>query len=280
MRVGVGLPATIPGTPGAAVTEWARRADASSFSSLGVLDRVVYDNFEPMTVLAAAAAVTERITLASTIVIAPLRSASLLAKQAASINALAGGRLVLGVGLGAREDDYIATGSEYRTRGKRLTEQLVTLRRQWEDQAFGPRATAGRPLLLVGGSGGLAASRMARYADGAVHGGGPPRAFARAATEARAAWDDAGRPGSPLLWGMAYFQLGASWHDGRDYLRRYYAFTGAFAEKIAAGLLTDRDQLKDFIAAYADAGCDELMLFPTVSDLGQLELLSEAFDAA
>lgn len=281
MRVGVGLPATLPGAPGRLLTEWARRADAGPFSSLGVLDRVLYDNYEPMTALAAAAAVTDRIPLASTIVIAPLRNTVLLAKQAASINALSGGRLVMGVGLGARSDDYEATANTYRTRGRRLTQQLAEMRACWEDSRIGPSA-ATPPTLLVGGSGGRGMSRMARFADGFVHNGGPPRAFARAATEARAAWLDAGRPGDPQLWGMAYFALGGDQASqaGAAYLRDYYAFTGPFAEKIASGLLTTPAEIRELVRGYADAGCGELILFPGVADIEQIDRLATVLSGA
>ncbi len=275
MQIGVGLPATIPGAPRRTVLDWAREADQGPFSSLGVLDRVLYDNYEPLTVLAAAAAITERVQLAACIIIAPLRRTALLAKEAASVQALSGGRLVLGLGLGARQDDYHATGVDMRTRGRRLTDQLVEMRRQWEDEAIGPRIDD-RPLLLVGGGGGLAVSRMARYADGYVHSGGPPRAFARGAAEARAAWEDAGRPGKPVLWGMAYFQLGGDAGAGADYLREYYAFTGPFADRIAAGLLTDADEIDEFVRGYAEAGCDELILYPTITDIGELDRLATA----
>ena len=74
-------------------------------------------------------------------------------------------------------------------------------------------------------------ARMARYADGYAHGGGPPRAFASAAARAEAAWNDLGRPGRPRLWGQGYFALGDV-ERGNDYLRDYYAFTGPFAERI------------------------------------------------
>lgn len=275
VQVGVGLPATVPGTPGSVVLEWARRADALPFSSLGVLDRVLYDNYESMTALAAAAAVTVRIGLASTIVIAPLRSPALLAKQAASVHALSGGRLTLGVGLGARQDDYEITGSDYHRRGSRLTSTLAEMRQWWERDGFGPALPGGRPQLLVGGAGGLAMTRMARYADGYVHNGGPPRAFARLAAEARAAWSDAGRPGNPPLWSMAYFDLGSDARAGASYLREYYAFTGPFAEKIAAGLLTTADMIRDFLRAYEDEGCDEIVLFPAVADLENLDRLAD-----
>jgi len=277
MQIGVGLPAAVPGASGRVVLEWARQADRGPFSSLGIFDRVVYDNYEPLVTLGAAAAVTERIKLATSVIIAPLRSTALLAKQAATADALSGGRLVLGLGLGARSDDYEVTGSDYHSRGRKLSEQLMSLRSCWERDDVGPTPVRpGGPVLLVGGAGGRAMSRMARYADGYIHNGGPPRAFARYAAEARAAWCDAGRPGQAELWGMGYFALDGATAQGMAYLKDYYAFTGPFAEKIAAGLLTTREELVEFVAGYEGAGCDELLLFPAVADLGQLDRLVDA----
>jgi alkanesulfonate monooxygenase SsuD/methylene tetrahydromethanopterin reductase-like flavin-dependent oxidoreductase (luciferase family) len=277
MRIGVGLPATIPGASGPLLIEWARAADAAQFSSLAVFDRLLYDNFEWSTALGAAAAVTSRIQLATSVVIAPLRSAAILAKQAASVNALSGGRLVLGLGLGARSDDYEAAKTDKRSRGRTFTDQLSEIRNWWEGGQMGPHlGVVNAPPVLVGGSGGLAMSRMARYADGYIHGGGPPRAFARAAGEAQAAWEDLGRPGSPMLWGMGYFALGASDEQGSAYLRDYYAFTGPFADRIASGLLKGPDEIAEFIQSYTEAGCTDLILFPTVAQIEQLHLLVEA----
>ncbi|MGH3441926.1 MAG: LLM class flavin-dependent oxidoreductase, partial [Nitriliruptorales bacterium] len=108
-----------------------------------------------------------------------------------------------------------------------------------------------------------------------VHGGGPPRAFARAAAQARAAWADAGRPGTPPLWGQGYFALGDAADAGRDYLLDYYAFTGAFAQRIAGGLLTTPLDVRECVEGYADAGCDHLVLLPAVADLDQVERLAE-----
>jgi alkanesulfonate monooxygenase SsuD/methylene tetrahydromethanopterin reductase-like flavin-dependent oxidoreductase (luciferase family) len=277
MRVGVGLPSTVPGVEGQLIISWARRADEGPFSSLGVLDRIVYDSYEPLTSLAAAAAVTQRVLLATTIVIGPLYNDTRLAKVAASIDALSGGRLVLGLAVGARKDDYDAAGIDYHTRGKRLAEQLTTLRTLWEEGSISPRAARPRgPDLLVGGASDQGFARVARYADGYVHGGGPPRAFSRAADKARAAWSDAGRPGKPQLWAQGYFALGgdASAEAGQRYLKDYYAFTGPFAERIAAGILTNPQAIAQFIRGYEEAGCDELVLFPTIADIGQLEQLT------
>src|SRR3954453_339673 len=277
MQVGVGLPSTVPGATGRLITEWARMADAVPFSCLGVLDRLAYSSHDPLITLAAAAAVTERVRLATTIVIGPLRADALLAKVAASIDSIAAGRFVLGLAVGARHEDYEAAGIDYRNRGRRLNEQLVTLRDLWEEGGMSPQAgRQGGPPILIGGLSDSGFARMARHTDGYVHGGGPPRAFARAADKARTAWQDAGRPGKPQLWAPGYFALGEDKAEpGRDYLRHYYAFTGPFAERIAGGGPTTPQAIAQFVRGYAEAGCDELVLFPTEADLGQLEQLAE-----
>jgi alkanesulfonate monooxygenase SsuD/methylene tetrahydromethanopterin reductase-like flavin-dependent oxidoreductase (luciferase family) len=273
MNVGVGLPTTTPGTDGALLLEWARRADAGRFSSLAVLDRVAYDSLEPFAALAAAAAVTAGVRLATMIAIGPLRATALLVKQAASVHALSGGRLTLGLAIGARIEDYEVAAVEHRGRGRRFSEQLAYLRGGVDEDRVGP--TRDGIELLVGGASGQAFSRMARYADGYAHGGGPPRAFAGAVTRAQAAWRDLGRPGRPRLWGQGYFALGDV-ERGNAYLRDYYAFTGPFAERIVAANLTSARAIKDFVRGYEEAGCDELVLFPTVADVAELDRLAEA----
>src|SRR5262249_3314578 len=160
----------------------------------------------------------------------------------------------------------------------RLAEQLAALRDAWEEGAIAPQTPrpAG-PELLVGGLSDATFARVARYADGYVHGGGPPRAFARMADKARAAWLDAGRPGGPRLWAQGYFAVGdeATVARGQAAMRHYYAFTGPFAEKIVAGLLTTPQALAQFVRGYAEAGCDELVLLPAVADLAQVERLAD-----
>ena len=274
MRVGVGLPSTVPGARPDLVLEWARRADAGPFASVAVLDRVVYDSYDPLLALAAVAPLTSRIRLATNVLIGPLRSTAQLAKSAASLHALSGGRLTLGLAIGARTEDYTAAEVAHATRGKRLVEQLAALRDVWDDARLCPQSPQ-QPELLVGGTTDAVFARVARYADGYVHGGGPPRAFARAADKARAAWLDLGRPGLPALWGQAYFALGdeETIEAGRRYMRDYYTFTGHFAERIVGGLLTTPQGVAQLLRGYADAGCDELVLFPTVPDLAQLDRL-------
>jgi alkanesulfonate monooxygenase SsuD/methylene tetrahydromethanopterin reductase-like flavin-dependent oxidoreductase (luciferase family) len=277
MEVGVGLPNTLKGATGDLVREWACAADRGPFASLGVFDRLVYDSYDALTTLAVAAGLTTRIRLATTVMIGPLHNDALLAKAAATVDALSGGRLTLGLALGARTDDYDAASVAYHARGRRLSEQLAALRSHWEDTRIGPRPIqAAGPELLVGGLNDSAYARAARYADGYIHGGGPPRTFALAADKARAAWADAGRPGKPRLWAMGYYALGTDEAEaGTRYLLDYYAFTGPFAERIAAGLLTTPQSLVQFIRGYAEAGCDHLVLFPTTAHLDQLDRLAD-----
>lgn len=280
MRIGVGLPTSTPPLGarhrGPELLAWATRAEAGPFTSLGVTDRLVYDCTDPFVALTAAAAVTTRLRLVTMVAIGPIRPAALLAAQAASLDALSEGRLTLGVSLGARPDDYDATGASWRGRGKQLSDELAAMREIWEGTSVGPRpARPGGPDLLVGGGSGASFLRAARHADGYVHGGGPPRAFASAADRARAAWTDAGRPGEPLLWGQSYFSL-ADPEAGAAYMRHYYAFTGPFAERVAAGLLDSPKAIREQVAGYAEAGCDELVLLPATSDPAELDRLADA----
>ncbi|HZA61162.1 MAG TPA: LLM class flavin-dependent oxidoreductase [Actinomycetota bacterium] len=269
MRVGIGLPNGIPGTDASVLPEWARRAEQRPFTSLGVIHRVAYDAHDPFDSLAAAAEVTERLRLVTMVVIAPLLATEVLSERADAVHGAAAGRLVLGMGVGARTEDYEAAGMPHRGRGERFDEQLTDLRDRWDGEG---------PTVLVGGTDDRAFARVARHADGYVHGGGPPRAFTRAAQKARAAWIDGGRPGEPKLWGQSYFVLGdeATVERARAYMLDYYAFTGPFAQRIAEGLLTTPQAVAGQLRGYAEAGCDELVLLPAVNDLDQVERLAEA----
>ena len=106
VKVGIALPSMVSGLGRDLLLSWMRGADEGPFSVLGVGERVGYPNLEMMTTLAAAAAVTERIGIEATVSVTPMHSAVLVAKQAATIDVLSGGRFTLGVGVGAWDEDY------------------------------------------------------------------------------------------------------------------------------------------------------------------------------
>jgi alkanesulfonate monooxygenase SsuD/methylene tetrahydromethanopterin reductase-like flavin-dependent oxidoreductase (luciferase family) len=283
MEVGIGLPTTIPGVTGEQVVEWARRAEARGFSTLGTIDRIVYPNYEPLIALAAAAAVTERIRLTTSILIAPYRAnGALLAKQAATLDHLSGGRLVLGVAVGGREDDYAVSGVDFHTRGKRFDAMLAEMEGLWAGGSVGPQPPRGRPTLIVGGTADVAFERAARYGDGWIMGGGTPDGFKDGAQKLAAAWQAAGREGTPRGLALAYYSLGDRAKEAAaSYLGDYYAFLGEYASSVADGAATDADTVRAYVQGFADAGCDELILFPSDPDPGQVDLLADVvFQAA
>jgi alkanesulfonate monooxygenase SsuD/methylene tetrahydromethanopterin reductase-like flavin-dependent oxidoreductase (luciferase family) len=279
MDVAIGLPNAVPGTTGKQLTEWAARAEERGFSSLGTIDRIAYDNYEPLVALAAAAAVTERIGLCTSVLLAPLRfNATELAKQALSVNALSGGRLTLGVGIGGREDDYSESGIEMKGRAEKMDAALERLQEVWSSSGrIGPKA-AGAPRLLIGGAAEASFARAARFGDGYIAGGSGPEEFAGAAEQVRERWQAAGRDGEPRLVGLAYFALGDDGAADADrYLKDYYAWLGdEVAGMIAGSAAKDADTVAQYLQAYDAAGCDELILFPASADLAQVDLLADA----
>ena len=280
MKIGVGLPATIPGAHGPDIVEWAARADAGPFSSLGVVDRLVYPNHDPLVAMAAAAAVTGRIGLMTTVLLTPLRNEVVLAKTAASIQSISGGRFSLGLGIGWREDDFTAAGVPFKGRGTRFEAQLVTMRAIWAgepistgDWRVGPPIEKA-PAVLMGATLDHALGRVGRLADGYLAAPDPAAEVVTRFGLVTDAWKEAGRPGRPRLVGGLYYALGDI-ERGRDYQRDYYAFTGDGAEEWASKMIASPQQVRDAIRDYAAIGMDELLFHPCVADLDELDRLAD-----
>ena len=285
MEIGIGLPNAVPGTSGEDLLNWARAAEEAGFSTLGTIDRIVYPNYEPVTALTAAAAVTDRIRLATTVMLGPLRrNAALIAKQALSLDALAGGgRLVLGIGLGGREDDYAVSGVSLAERGGWQDQALEQIRRIWDgagdvEAKIGPRPQGQGPTLIVGGAVDATFERAGRWGDGWVMGGGPPDLFAGGVEKLAAAWAKHHRDGEPRKMALAYFSLGPDAEQNAErYLRDYYGWLGAdLSGMIAASAAKDPDTVKGYLSAFESAGCDELVIFPCSNNVDQVGMLAAA----
>jgi len=285
MKLAIGLPATIPDTPPDLILEWAKRADNAGFSSLGIIDRLVYPNFEPMMTLAAVSSVTKRARLMTTVLIVPLRNAAVLAKEAATLDRLSGGRLTLGFGIGGREDDSRAAGIAHGRRAKRFEQQLNLMRRIWSQQPVGEQVAKigplpvqqGGPEVLIGGYTPVAASRAGRLGDGFIGGGGidaqTALSFYKVATES---WKSSGRKGKLRFVCSTYFALGEnSAQKGAAYIRDYYGFMGPRVEGVVNAILSTPNAVNDAIRSFRDVGADELILWPTIAELEQVKLASQ-----
>lgn len=280
MDVGIGLPSAVRGIGRSGIVDWARRAEEAGFSTLGTLDRIAYPNYESLIALAAAAAVTERIGLMTDILIAPLRSnTALLAKQAATIDSLSGGRLTLGLAVGGRRDDFELSGVEFQRRGQIFEQQLAEMTSIWRGETtVGPAPARGkRPGLLIGGSSDLAFQRAARHGDGWTMGGGTPEMFAQALEKLNAAWSAAGRQGKPRTAALFYFVIGDDAEQlASQSLGDYYAFLGEYAHRVVAGAAKSPDTVKQYLVAFEAAGVDEVICFPASTNVDQVDRLAEA----
>ncbi|WP_037358052.1 LLM class flavin-dependent oxidoreductase [Amycolatopsis orientalis] len=279
MSIGIGLPVSDP----AALLEWARRADAGPFRTLGLLDRLVYSNPEPLTALAVLAGATTRVRLQTEVLLAPLRETALLAKQAATLDRMSGGRFVLGLGIGGREDDHHAAGTPLRDRGRRFDRQLADLRALWSGEPhsadagpIGPApAREGGPEVLIGAFKPKALARVARWGDGLLA-AAPPSWAGGLFDTVRRDWHEHGRKGEPRLVAQVNVALGPDSlvDEAKKAMLAYYAFTG-MAEQMASGMLTTAEDLRAAIRAYRDLGADEVMLYCWAADPGQLDRLAD-----
>ena len=286
MKIGIGLPGNVPGVKGDFILEWAQRADAGPFSTLGTIDRLVYQNFEPFIMLASAAAVTTRIRLMTAVMLAPLRNVGVLAKQAASLDAISNGRLTLGFGVGRRPDDYKAAPAQYHNRGRRFEEQIATMKRIWngEDVDAGnevgpigpPPVQKGGPEILIGGGTPQAIARAGRLADGFLAAGTNPEAVSAAYQTAVDAWQAAGKPGKPRLAAVCSYALGSNAADVvGGYIRHYYSFLGPAAEQMAQNAISSTEAITGLIHDLEGIGMDELVFLPSAADMGQLDRLAD-----
>lgn len=284
MEIGIGLPNTIPGTTGRQLLDWAQRAERHGFATLATIGAVSYPSYEELTVLGAAAAVTERIRLLTNVLVGPARSTAELAKQAATVDQLSDGRLALGLGVGWRDIDYTVTGRGFDDRGQRFEEQLRGLQAAWSGEALvdGTRPVSPRPVqqpgvpLYIGGGTDAAVRRVVEFGVGYTAGGLPPDAVADMIKRVQAAWEDAGREGRARIVALAYFGLGDTLDESHAALMDYYAPRGEeVATMIADSALRTPDAIEGAVAAFADVGVDELILDPTVSSPDQVDLLAD-----
>jgi len=273
------------------VLRWCRGIDEGPWSSLAVPERITYTSHSMTVQLAAAAALTERVRLWSTIVILPSHSAVRMAKDLASVDRLSAGRLTVGVGVGGREQDYRAVGASFERRWQRMDEQVATMRSIWAgtppeadlDPVGPPPVQAGGPPLVAGVMGPKATARAAKWAagvdDGSAVAAPDPEGLREVAERVRGAWRDAGRTDEPHLSTSLWYALG---DDAESRLRGYaFDYLRVFSDEIGEAVAESVSAytpkaLREAVETVREAGFDELFLVPTTVDPDELSRTREA----
>jgi probable F420-dependent oxidoreductase len=284
IRFGIAIGAYSSGVPGAdALTEFARTAEAVGFDSVQVGDHIQWHApiLEATTVLATFAAATSRVSIASDIIILPLRDPVLIAKTVASLDVLSGGRMIFGVGVGGdHPDEYRAMRVPLHERGSRANEILDITRGLFANERFSyagrhftidnvaisPRPLQRRLPIWVGGTSEPALRRAARYGDGWIAAFASERKFARLAERTRGFLVEEGRSPEGFTWGAFLFSnmgpdAAQARAAGAEYISRVYRLPG---EEIMSrfGIAGPVEVCADRVRTFVEAGADYVVLGP------------------
>lgn len=219
---------------------------------------------EPFTLFAWMAALTERIGFMTGVLILPQRQTALVAKQAAQVDLLSGGRFRMGIGIGWNEVEYSSLGMDFRTRGARSEEQIELLRMLWtrdlvsyrgrfdtiDDAGINPLPQRSVPI-WIGGTADVVLERAARMSDGWVAQSGDPQLY-------------------------------------RDHADKFWAFAEAAGSADRVGLHTrlstqqvPENEWERYVAGWAELGATELAVYPHGEELddylGRLRRFKELF---
>lgn len=286
MRFGIGLPVDVAGLAGPKLFGWLQRVDDSPFSTVAVTDEIVSYTYDSLTTLAAAAALTREARLVTVVIGGPCRDTALLAKQALTIDALSGGRLALGLGVGELVEDFAVTGTEMRGRGKAFDRQLELLRRIWSGEPMGesgraigpPPVRSGGPELLLGGWAEPAMRRIGRFADGYL---GAVLTEEMLSDEpykvALASWRDHGREGRPKFVMNVYFALGPEAEVlAEEHLRASYAGAPDYdLEALANAIPRTGKDVRVMVDRLEELGVDEVIFHPISAEFDQFDRMAE-----
>ncbi len=278
MKLGIGLPNHIAGVPGTAIAQWARRAEARGFESVTTIDRLRYPGIDSLIALGAAAGATTDVTLVTNVLLAPVYPVVPLSKQIAGLAQVSDGRLVVGLGVGNRPDDYASTGTEFDRRGKILDDQVEQMRQLWSDT--GDAAVCATPVsvpLLFGGRSAATVRRTVGdgWAAGAVRHWDIQAELLR---RIRRDWAAAGRTGRPYVQASVNFALGPdeAIAAGKDHLARYYGFHPDYAQVNVDDMVSSPDDARETVRRYRELGFDRLLFHPATAGIDQLDRLADA----
>ena len=272
---------------------FARKCESMGCHSMWTIDRIAYDNLEPLTILAAAAGATQKIRLGTSVLLGNTRHPVHLAKIIATLDFISKGRLTVGLGFGSREPDYSAVEVPFEHRGSRAVEQVQLMKRLWTDDnvthkgkfftvenlTLGPRPIQKpHPPLWTGGSADAALKRAGTWANGFISGSSAIANF-------HLTWDKiasyaaaAGRnPNEIEKASLAFMAINDDKAKAlkavEDYTIRYYGRIRNPVE--STSIVGSPDQCVEKIQYFLSKGLDTLIIGVADPDPRQLDLFGE-----
>jgi probable F420-dependent oxidoreductase len=291
-KIGLAFVNPAPLTKPAYVINFAKKCESMGIHSLWIIDRVAYDNLEPLTVLAAAAGVTEKIRLGTSVLLPALRHPTLLAKTVATLDFVSNGRVTLGVGFGSRENDFSAVEVPYEGRGSRATEAIQLMKRIWTEEnvthngkffnvqnlTIGPKPVQNQIRIFTGGSAEIALKRAGTWADGYICGSSAIPDFSSTWEKIAGYAHAAGRdPNNIEKAGLTFMAINDDKAKAVEsvaaYVTRYYGrLRGDVENTFLAG---SGAACAERIEAFFSRGLDALIIGVADPDPKQLDLFAE-----
>jgi probable F420-dependent oxidoreductase len=268
--------------PPAEQFELVRRVEALGFDSVWTGDHVSFHGaiHESLTLLATYVPITSRIRLGTAVYLLALRPAAIAAKASATLDALSGGRLIFGVGVGGENPkEFELCGVPHRERGARVTEGIDAVRTLWRDTpaTFKGRFTSFEgvsidpkpvqkpgPPIWIGGRSDAALTRAGRQGDGWISYVVQPERYAQGAEKIRAAAGAAGRTLGGFEFGhLAFITVGRDWESAKavwvaHLSKRYAQDFEPLARKY--GIIGTPEQCAEQLARFAAAGCTYMVV--------------------
>jgi alkanesulfonate monooxygenase SsuD/methylene tetrahydromethanopterin reductase-like flavin-dependent oxidoreductase (luciferase family) len=291
MKVGLCFPYTQEDLSREVMLDWFRRIDEGPFSTISCGERLVGPSVDMMALLPAAAAVTERVRIVPTLYVLPMHSAIKVAKHAATLDLISGGRTTITVGVGGRVHDYMCMEKEPVRRQARMAEQVAQIRRIWAGEIpfegaepVGPRLVQpGGPPILAGVMGPNAIKLAADWADGVYSWSGNGVAKEMEEQQARvvSAWEEAGREEPPERVAGFWYSLAPNADEKlKAYVYKYIKVIGE-APARAMARAVDRsspDAVRASLDAYEELGVEECWLNSATAETAEIDNLLEVIE--